>query len=80
MIFVKDSQRKAIHANKDKISVNLNNLAKIPYSTLEKLEFDDSKGYTKFDKRKLRMAMNLRTMRGMSNNPNGMFGMRNNYD
>jgi hypothetical protein len=74
-----NAQRKAVHANKDKISVKLSNLAKIPYDTLEKLELDDSKGYTQSDKRKLQMAMNLRTMRGMSNNPNGMFGMRNDY-
>lgn len=79
MPYKSDAQRKAVHANKDKISVNLSNLAKIPYDTLEKLHNDDSKGYTKSDKRKLGMAMNLRMMRGMSNNPNGMFGMRNDY-
>ena len=79
MPYKSDAQRKAVHANKDKISVKLSNLAKIPYVTLEKLNLDDSKGYTQSDKRKLQMAMNLRTMRGMSNNPNGMFGMRNDY-
>ena len=77
MPYKSNAQRKAVHANKNKISANLSSLAKIPYDTLEKLGNDEK--YTKSDKRKLTMAMNLRTMRGMSNNPNGMFGMRNNY-
>ena len=69
---MKDSQRKAIHAKR--VTAKLSDLAKIPYSVLEQQR--DSMT-NKEDKKKLQQAMNLRTMRGMSNSPSGMFGMRN---
>ena len=57
------------------ISAKLSDLAKIPYSILE----EELKKYKKGTKnyRKIQTAMNLRAMRGMSNNPHGMFGYKN---
>jgi len=55
------------------ITAKLSDLAKIPYIILEK---EHQKATDEADKRKLQQAMNLRTMRGLSNNPSGMFGMR----
>ena len=69
---LKDSQRKAIHAKR--VTAKLSHLAEIPHSVLkEQWEL----AVNKDDKIKLQRAMNLRTMRGMSNNPRGMFGMKN---
>jgi len=56
------------------ITAKLSDLAKIPYIILEK---EHQKATNEGDKRKLQQAMNLRTMRTMSNKPNAMFGMRN---
>jgi len=58
-----------------KISAKLSNLAEIPYSILEKELEKYEKGTKNY--RKIQTAMNLKTMRGMSNNPRGMFGYKN---
>lgn len=47
-------------------------LAKIPYDILY-LEFGKASGEKK---KKIQRAINLKTMRCLSNNQNGMFGMR----
>ena len=57
------------------ISAKLSDLAEIPYSILEKELAKYERGTKNY--RKLQAAMNLRTMRGMSNNPHGMFGYKN---
>ena len=56
-----------------KVTAKLSNLAKIPYVLLEKTR-DEMENPE--DIKKLTHAMNLSTMRGLSNKPNGMFGMR----
>ena len=53
-----------------KVTARLSDLAKIPYSVLEK-ERDNATNEE--DRVKLTKAMNLRTMRGLANNPKGMF-------
>ncbi len=58
----------------DFITAKLSDLAKIPYVLLEK---ELKKAKSENDKIKLQRAMNLNLMRNLSNNPSGMFGMRN---
>lgn len=68
---MKRSAQKAMHA-KSKLA-KLSDLANVPYAVLEK----QLESHTGDDKKKIQQAMNLGSMRRLSNNKRSMFGMKN---